>query len=99
MIILHNASIHRTPEVEQACASAGVKLVYLSPYAPDKNPIEEAFAKMKAFAKRHWYVYEENPDLSSEGLLKWCVDEVGSRKSSASGHFRHAGMTIEEEED
>lgn len=30
----------------------GVKLVYLPPYSPDLNPIEEFFAKLKAFIKR-----------------------------------------------
>jgi transposase len=39
----------------------GVKLVYLPPYSPDLNPIEEFFAELKAFIKRNWHVYEEDP--------------------------------------
>lgn len=30
------------------------------------------------------------------GFLKWCVDVVCARGNSAEGHFRHAGVTIEE---
>jgi transposase len=43
-----NASFHRTERIEQMCADAGVKLVYLPPYSLDLNPIEEFFAKLKA---------------------------------------------------
>jgi transposase len=43
------------------CHDAGVKLVYLLPYSPDLNLIEEFFAELKAFIKRSWHKYEENP--------------------------------------
>ena len=46
--------------MEQMCYNAGVKLVFLLPYSPDLNPIE-FFAKLKAFIKRSWHNYEENP--------------------------------------
>jgi len=29
-------------------------------------------------------------------FLEWCVDVVGTREDSTKGHFRHAGLTIEE---
>ena len=57
VIIVDNASFHRAEEVEEACARAGVKLVYLPPYSPDFNPIEEFFAELKAFVKKHWHVF------------------------------------------
>jgi transposase len=59
---MDSASIHRSPRVQQLCAEAGVKLLYLPPYSPDFNPIEEFFAELKAFIKRHW---REN-----EGIIK-----------------------------
>jgi transposase len=31
----------------------GAKLVYLPPYSPDMNPIEETFSFMKAWLRRH----------------------------------------------
>lgn len=99
VLILDNAPIHRSPILKEACGRAGVKLVFLPPYSPDKNPIEEFFAELKAFIKKHWYVLGENSDLSFKPFLEWSVQEVGSRKSSARGHFRHAGIIIEEEEE
>lgn len=96
VIIMDNASFHRGPEIETACARVGVKLVYLPPYSPDLNPIEEFFAELKAFVKKHWRVFEENPEYEFEAFLEWCVDEVGGRKASARGHFRNAGVTIQE---
>jgi len=32
----------------------GCKLIFLPPYSPDLNPIEQAFAAIKAFLRRHW---------------------------------------------
>jgi len=96
VIIMDNASIHRDPEIEAAFARVGVKLIYLSPYSPDKNPIEEFFAELKAFIRKHWMVFEANPEYEFKTFLEWCVDEVGGRQASARGHFRNAGVTIEE---
>jgi transposase len=92
---MDNASFHRTDRILQLCEEAGVKLLYLPPYSPDLNPIEEFFAELKAFIKRNWKHYSST-DQDFEIFLKWCVDTVGARKSSAEGHFRHAGIAIEE---
>lgn len=68
----------------------------LPPYSPDLNPIEELFAELKAFVKRRWLVYEENPGQETDNFLEWCVDIVGAREKNAEGLFRHAGWNIEE---
>lgn len=96
VLIMDNASFHRTDEIVQACSRAGVKLVFLPPYSPDLNPIEEFFAEFKAFVRKHFRVYQDNPDMAFEAFLEWSVDEVGARVSSAHGHFRHAGVSIEQ---
>jgi hypothetical protein len=96
VLIMDNASFHRTEKVKQLCSDAGVKLLYLPPYSPDLNPIEEYFAELKAFIKRNWKSYGNLPRKEFETYLNWCVDVVGARKRSAEGHFRHAGVTIEE---
>ena len=96
VIIMDNASFHRTERVEQLCHDAGVKLLYLPPYSPDLNPIEEFFAELKAFIKRNWKEYAENSAQGFDSFLEWCTDMVGARDSSAEGHFRHAGVTVED---
>lgn len=93
---MDDASFHRGPDIEQACACVGVKVVYLPPYSPDLNAIEEFFAELKAFVKKHFMVFEDDATFEFESFLEWCVDEVGARKSSAREHFRHAGVTVEE---
>lgn len=92
---MDNASFHHTERIEQLCYEAEVKLVYLPSYSPDLNPIEEFFAELKAFIKRSWSNYEENPKQGFDAFLEWCIDIVGGRVRSARGHFRHAGLTIE----
>ena len=42
------------------CADAGVRLIFLPPYSPDLNLIEEFFAELKAFIKREWKVFKAN---------------------------------------
>ena len=95
VLVMDNASFHHSERIKEMCLSAGVKLVYLPPYSPDFNPIEEFFAELKAFIKRNWKVFEEVPSQGFREFLEWCVDTVGTREKSAKGHFRHAGLTVE----
>lgn len=74
----------------------GSKYIFLPPYSPDLNPIEEFFAELKAFIRRHWYLYEEDPSQGFENYLAQCVHTVGARENTARGHFRHAGLVIDE---
>jgi transposase len=38
--------------VREAIKAAGARLLYLPPYSPDFNPIEQAFAKLKALLRK-----------------------------------------------
>jgi transposase len=96
VLVMDNASFHHSERVEQLCLEKGVILLFLPPYSPDLNPIEEFFAKLKAYIKRNWSVYEEDPNHGFNNFLEQCVDMVGGRKDSARGHFRHAGLVIGE---
>ena len=48
IVILDNLPAHKSPAAEQAIRDKGAWLVFLPPYSPDLNPIEMAFAKLKA---------------------------------------------------
>lgn len=52
IVILDNLSSHKGPAVRAAIAAAGASLIYLPPYSPDFNPIENAFAKLKALLRK-----------------------------------------------
>src|SRR6266446_1815685 len=51
-VIMDNLSAHKVAGVREALEAAGAQLVYLPPYSPDLNPIEELFAKLKALLRR-----------------------------------------------
>jgi transposase len=53
IIVLDNASIHRSARVRQPCERAGVRLKYLPPYSPNYNPIKERFKVLKSWLERH----------------------------------------------
>ena len=96
VLVMDNASFHHSDQVKQLCSNAGVKLLYLPPYSPDFNPIEEFFAELKCYIKKAWPSYEKNPDQGFHNFLRKSVDNVGARQESTEGHFRHAGITIED---
>lgn len=90
---MDNASFHHSERITQMCADAGVKLIYLPPYSPDLNPIEEFFVELKSFIRRSWCYYVENRSQGFDHFLDWCIEAVGAKRDSAEGHFRHAGLT------
>jgi transposase len=51
VVVLDNLAAHKQPEVRAAIEQAGARLRFLPPYSPDFNPIELAFAKLKAFLR------------------------------------------------
>jgi transposase len=51
VVVLDNLAVHKQPEVAVAIEAAGARLRFLPPYSPDFNPIELAFAKLKAFLR------------------------------------------------
>jgi transposase len=52
VVIMDNLSSHKGPSVGKMIESAGASLLYLPPYSPDFNPIENAFAKLKALLRK-----------------------------------------------
>ncbi|QPC62912.1 hypothetical protein HYE67_005143 [Fusarium culmorum] len=96
VLIMDNASFHHNDELESMCAEAGVELLYLPPYSPDFNPIKEYFAELKNFIKKPGPELSELFKKDFQAFLQACVDAVGKRKASARGHFRHAGLAIDE---
>jgi len=50
-VIADNLAVHKQPAVRAALERVGATLRLLPPYSPDLNPIEQAFAKLKAFLR------------------------------------------------
>ena len=52
MVIIDNLGSHKAKAVRHAIEQAGALLLYLPPYSPDLNPIEQVFAKLKAMLRK-----------------------------------------------
>jgi transposase len=52
LVIMDNASFHKHPQTKKLIESHGHMLLYLAPYSPDHNPIEQTFAHLKARRRR-----------------------------------------------
>src|SRR5215212_11277233 len=48
IVIMDNLPAHKVTGVRAAIEAAGAELLYLPPYSPDFNPIEQIFAKLKS---------------------------------------------------
>jgi transposase len=51
VVIMDNLRSHKVAGVREAIEGAGAKLMFIPPYSPDLNPIEQAFAKLKALLR------------------------------------------------
>ena len=49
---MDNLSSHKGPRARALIEAAGARLLFLPPYSPDFNPIENAFAKLKAMLRK-----------------------------------------------
>src|SRR3546814_15401572 len=49
---MDNLSSHKRPAVRSAIRAAGARLLFLPPYSPDLNPIEQVFAKLKHLMRK-----------------------------------------------
>ncbi len=52
IVVMDNLAAHKVAGVRQAIEACGAELRYLPPYSPDLNPIENAFAKLKAHVRK-----------------------------------------------
>ena len=85
IVIMDNLSSHKSEEVRQIIETAGATLLYLPPYSPDFNPIEQAFSKLKAHLRK-----------ASERSIPALWDRIGAILDSfpaaeCQNFFRHAG--------
>jgi transposase len=52
VVILDNLGSHKGQVIRRILRAAGAKLLFLPPYSPDLNPIEQAFAKLKTLLRK-----------------------------------------------
>jgi transposase len=88
VVVLDNLAVHKQPEVRTAIAQAGASIRFLPPYSPDFNPIELAFAKLKAFLRAaRPRSYEQVCTLIAIALDLFTPDECAN-------YVRHCGYRV-----
>ncbi len=88
VVVLDNLAVHKQPEVAAALAAAGAQIRFLPPYSPDFNPIEQAFAKLKAFLRAaRPRTFDQVNALVAEALGLYTATECAN-------YVRHCGYRI-----
>ncbi len=88
-VVLDNLSVHRAARVRRLIERAGCRLLFLPPYSPDLNPIEQAWSKLKALLRS---AGARTVDALHAALAQ-VVDAITPR--DAAGYFRHAGYAVQ----
>jgi transposase len=85
VVLMDNLSAHKGGRVRKIIESAGCELLYLPPYSPDLNPIEQAFSKVKGLLRRS----EARTREALVEAIGRALNAVSAR--DARGFFRHCG--------
>jgi transposase len=85
VVVMDNLSAHKGERVRQLIEGKGCELIYLPPYSPDFNPIEQAFSKLKGYLR-------EACARSRERLMEVIYEALSTiTASDAAGFFEHCG--------
>ena len=52
LVVMDNLASHKVSGIREAIEASGARLLYLPPYSPDLNPIEQPFSKLKALIRK-----------------------------------------------
>jgi transposase len=85
ILIMDNLPAHKSVRITQAVEGAGCKLVYLPPYSPDYNPIENMWSKAKA-------ILRETAARTFDALVDGVRDALNAISlDDCEGYFQHCG--------
>jgi len=85
VVVMDNLTSHKGGRVKELIEGIGCELLYLPPYSPDLNPIEQAFSKVKALLRRA----EARTRAILIGVMGQALSAVTARDTR--GFFDHCG--------
>ncbi len=85
VVVVDNLGAHRPRRVRELVEERGCELVYLPPYSPDLNPIEEALSKVKHILRKVGARTKEALNEAMGGALAAVSDQ------DVGGFFAHCG--------
>jgi transposase len=68
LVAMDNANFHKSEKTKELVEKFSCRLLFLSPYSPDLNPIEKFWASMKAKIKKIADSYQEFKRLRQDGF-------------------------------
>ena len=92
IIVMDNASIHHVYPVIEALEEAGCLLLFLPPYSPDLNPIEECFSKVKSQLRSCDATIQELAEENFPDLIQSAFDSV--LPEDVIGWFKDSGYIM-----
>ncbi len=88
VVVMDNLQAHKGQRVRRLIESRGAKILFLPPYSPDFNPIEEAFSKIKSSVRKA-------KARSKEALFEAIAEALaGVSRADARGWFGHRGYQL-----
>ena len=91
IIIMDNCSVHHVHSVLDCLNTVGIVVIFLPPYSPDLNPIEEMFSFIKYYLKQHDQIIQALGGNPTE-LIKSAYNSI--THNHCKGWIRHAGYSI-----
>ena len=85
VVVMDNLGAHRPTRIRELIEERGCELIYLPPYSPDLNPIEEALSKIK-------HILRKIAARTKEALIEamgWALGAVSAQ--DVRGFFAHCG--------
>ena len=85
IVVMDNLPAHKPQQIRESIEQAGARLQYLPPYSPDLNPIENSFATIKAYLRKH-----------KERTVPALYDRIGEavglvKPNECANYFKNAG--------
>ena len=81
VLIMDNCAVHHASKVRQLVQSAGIVSLFLPPYSPDLNPIEEAFSNVKKYLRKHDELLQAVQDPTD--VIKAAFDSITAEQCTA----------------
>ncbi len=91
VVVLDNHTAHRASRIEEVAAGRGAQVLWLAPYSPDFNPIEQCWSKIKTYLRGAKARTQEQLDQALTAAIGLVT------KADIRGWFKHCGYSLARE--
>lgn len=88
VVVMDNLAAHKLNRVRHMIEQTGARLVFLPPYHPDLNPIENAWSKVKTLLRR---IGARTRESLENAIFQTCAELP---PKDATGWFMHCGYQL-----